>query len=78
MGTLNIYNQGYKLWTKSDNQGNEWKKAEVSVTGNFDVSVEEIELQLYQYIIIESFKLLVNIIHQIFLSFEGQSNLFKV
>ena len=48
MGTLNIYNGGYKLWTKSGNQGNEWKKAEVSVTGNFDVSVEEIEFQFHQ------------------------------
>ena len=38
---LNIYNGGNEIWTKSGNQGNAWKKAEVSVTGNFDVSVAE-------------------------------------
>ena len=40
--TLNVYNGGNVIWTKSGNQGNAWKKAEVSISGNFDVSVEEI------------------------------------
>lgn len=36
--TLNIYNRGTVVWTKSGNQGKVWKKGEVSINGKFDVS----------------------------------------
>lgn len=37
---LNIYNRGKVIWTMAGNQGNSWKKAEVSITGDYDVSVD--------------------------------------
>ena len=46
IGTLNIYNCGKRLWSMSGNQGNAWKKAQVTVTGKYDVSVTETRLSL--------------------------------
>ena len=46
IGTLNIYNCGKRLWSMSGNQGNAWKKAQVTVTGMYDVSVTETRLSL--------------------------------
>ena len=39
---LIIYNAGRIIWSKSLEQGIGWKKAEVLINGNFDVSVEGI------------------------------------
>ena len=47
--TLNVYNGGEVIWTKSGNQGDAWHKAEVSIIGDFDVSVEEINFQFLWY-----------------------------
>ena len=45
VGKLNIRSGGKIIWTSFGNQGNAWKKAEVSITSDINVSVKEIELQ---------------------------------
>ncbi|KAL9985328.1 hypothetical protein ACROYT_G007718 [Oculina patagonica] len=39
---LNIYNRGKVIWTMTGEQGNAWKKAEVSISGNYDLKIEGI------------------------------------
>ena len=38
INALNIYNRGQRIWSMNGNQGNSWKKAEVQISGDFDVS----------------------------------------
>ena len=45
MGTLNIYNNNVKVFSKSGNQGNQWHQASVDLSGNLDVSGLHVELK---------------------------------
>ena len=42
INALNLYNDGVKIWSKSGQQGNMWKKAEVTITGKYDVSDSDV------------------------------------
>lgn len=45
MGTLNIYNNNNKIFTKSGDQGNKWHKAELDLKGPYvDVSCTTTEI----------------------------------
>ena len=35
---LNLYNGGNKIWNMKGDQGDSWKRAEVTITGDYDVS----------------------------------------
>ncbi|KAJ7394106.1 Chymotrypsin-like elastase member 3B [Desmophyllum pertusum] len=40
IGTLSVSNKGKALWSMTGNQGNSWKKAEVSISGAYDLKIE--------------------------------------
>ena len=35
---LNLYNGGSKIWNMKGDQGDSWKRAEVTISGDYDVS----------------------------------------
>ena len=35
---LNFYNGGSKIWNMKGDQGDSWKRAEVTISGDYDVS----------------------------------------
>lgn len=41
INSLNIYNGRQLIWNMKGEQGNSWKKAEVSISGDYNVSVHE-------------------------------------
>ncbi|XP_067035083.1 chymotrypsinogen B-like [Acropora muricata] len=46
--TLNIYSRGQKVWSKSGNQGNVWKRDNFSIgAGRYDLKIEGIRGQSY-------------------------------
>ena len=34
---LNLYNGGNKIWNMKGDQGDSWKRAEVTISGDYDV-----------------------------------------
>ncbi|CAH3103831.1 unnamed protein product, partial [Pocillopora meandrina] len=45
---LNLYNGGNKIWNMKGDQGDSWKRAEVTISGDYDLKIEGVSGDSYQ------------------------------